>query len=168
MLNNFYIGFSEIPEHELDLALACERKTRTDYKYVVLDSSSYGCTLNRCYTEVSVSDSTTVKGTLDDFRTWMNTVYPGWNATDVCYHPNAVISYVKEPSCQCQNLLAGHDEWCAYHKQDYEDPRTRTDLWGIKRQEVKTRAEINEEHMSLTDKYGSKKGGLLRYYGAKP
>lgn len=70
---------------------------------------------------------------------------------------NASVTYTTvqpSPSCHCQNLLAGHDERCSYHKQDYEDPRTRTDLWGILRQEAKTRAEINVEHKSLADSHG--------------
>lgn len=63
------------------------------------------------------------------------------------------------PSCHCQNLLAGHDERCSYHKQDYEDPRTRTDLWGIKRVEAKTRAEINAAHSTKDDLPGFGWGG---------
>ena len=67
------------------------------------------------------------------------------------HDPEAVCSHVKESRCHCQNLLAGHDEWCSYHKTDYEDPRTRTDLWGIKRVESKTRAEINAEYQTHQD-----------------
>jgi hypothetical protein len=75
----------------------------------------------------------------------------------ICWHDDVGTNGVTEtmepekPSCQCQSLLAGHDEWCAYHKVDYSDPRTRTDLWGIKRQDTKTRAEVNAKHRTLQD-----------------
>lgn len=84
---------------------------------------------------------------------------PVWVCTHVDVKNNEVtftnIIDTSRP-CHCRNLLAGHDEWCPYHKPDYTDPRTRTDLWGIKRQDTKTRAEINAESMSLTDRFGSK------------
>lgn len=74
------------------------------------------------------------------------------------YDPDTLSSHAT-PACHCQNLLAGHSAGCAYHK---PEEQRGVGLWGIKRQDAKTHAEINAEHTTHAD-YGLNQPGLRAF-----
>jgi hypothetical protein len=85
---------------------------------------------------------------------WPNLTYlpPGYEFVSASTDDNGfTVRHTTEAACHCQNLLAGHSPGCAYHNPEQQ---RGVGLWGIKRVEAKTRAEINAEHMSLRDYKG--------------
>jgi hypothetical protein len=164
-----YLPTFLVPEDELRAAREAKgSRPDVSWDYVLFPSPYDNTTFDQCDKAFMINQTGPYfeEGTLQDFRHFMNTNYPGWadGVAEIVPYP----AQAEPPACHCQNLLAGHDEWCAYHKQDYEDPRTRHDLWGIKRQDAKTRAEINAEHLSFSDRYGPKQWALLKVFGGKP